>query len=46
VLSGVLHPGQAFVQEAASYNSNSLATEDLPWSMGCLSARPVFCLWL
>lgn len=45
-LSGALHLGQAFAKEAASHNSNSLATEDLPWSIGCLSVRQVFCLWL
>lgn len=44
--SGALHLGQAFAEEAESHNSNSLATEDLPWSKGCLSARQVFCLWL
>lgn len=45
-VSGALHLGQAFAKEAASHNSNSLATEDLPWPTGCLSVRQVFCLWL
>lgn len=45
-VSRALYPEQALAKEAASHNSNNLATDDLPESIGCLSARQVFCLRL